>query len=169
MIQAMVWALVLTSGAGMSLSGPIEDADLGGEPPGQPLDLVARHLRGIHHHAALGAAEGDVDDGALPGHPHGEGPHLVERDVRVIADAALGRAAGDVVVDAVALEHLGAPVVHPDRDRDGQLSAGSAKHAADARVQVEPIRGQVELLLRDMPGVDDGAGRLVAGRLRRHE
>ena len=44
MIQAMIWALVLTSGAGMSLLGADEDLDLGGEAPGQALELLLAEL-----------------------------------------------------------------------------------------------------------------------------
>src|SRR5262249_5654350 len=52
-------------------------------------------------------------------HPHREGLDLVERDVRVVADAALRRAARDVVRDAVAVERPYRAVVHLNRDRDG--------------------------------------------------
>ena len=44
MIQAMICELVFTSGAGMSASGPDEDADLGGVAAGQPLQLALREL-----------------------------------------------------------------------------------------------------------------------------
>ena len=40
MIQAMIWALVLTSGAGMSFSGPMRTLDLGGVAAGQALELL---------------------------------------------------------------------------------------------------------------------------------
>ena len=106
MIQAMTWALVLTSGAGMSRSGPIEDLDLGGEAAGQALELLHAELLGVDDHAALAAAVRDADDGAFPGHPHGEGLDLVEAHVLVVADAALGRAAAEVVLDAIAGEDL---------------------------------------------------------------
>ena len=108
MIQAMIWALVLTSGAGMSFSGPIEDLDLGEVAPGQALELLLAELLGVDDDAALAAAVRDADDGALPGHPHREGLDLVEGDVLVVADAALGRAAAQVVLDAVAGEDLDA-------------------------------------------------------------
>ena len=102
MIQAIVWAFVLTSGAGMSLLGADDDADLGRVPTGQALELLERELLGVDDDAALAAAVRDADDRALPGHPHREGLDLVEADVLVVADAALGRAAAQVVLDAVA-------------------------------------------------------------------
>src|SRR5262249_59213244 len=74
----------------------------------------------IDDHAALGAAVGDVDDGALPGHPHRQRFDLVQGDVWVVPDAALGGAAIDVVLDAVAGEDLYAAVVH----LDGEVAGG---------------------------------------------
>ncbi len=59
---------------------------------------------GFDDDAALGAAKRDVDDRALPGHPHRQRLDFVEGDVGVVADAALGRAAVDVVLDPVAGE-----------------------------------------------------------------
>jgi hypothetical protein len=37
---------------------------------------------------------------------------------------------------------------------DGQLAAWLPEDATQAGVKVEPVRGQVELSLRDLPGVD---------------
>ncbi len=72
MIHAMVWALVLTSGAGMSFSGPMRSTSGGREAAGEALEFAAGDILGSTAHAALAAAEGDVDDGALPGHPRGQ-------------------------------------------------------------------------------------------------
>ena len=71
-----------------------------------PLELGARELLRVDDDAALRAAERDAHERALPRHPHRERLDLVERDVRVVADAALRRAARDVVRDAVALEDV---------------------------------------------------------------
>ena len=46
------------------------------------------------------------------------------------------------------------PVVHLDREVDGELAARLAQDAAEAGVEVEAVGSQVELLLRDVPGVD---------------
>ena len=54
----------------------------------------------------------------------------------MVADAALGRAAAEVVLDAVAGEDLDRPVVHVDREVDGELAARLAQDQAHARVQV---------------------------------
>ena len=160
MIQAIVWALVLTSGAGMSRSGPIRTSISVVKRRRQVLELAPRQLLGVDDDAALAAAERDADDRALPGHPHREGLDLVDRHVLVVADAALGRAATQVVLDAIAGEDLHGAVVHLHREVDVQLAARLAQHLAQARVQVEPFGGQVELLLRHLPRVD-GTARLA--------
>jgi hypothetical protein len=41
-----------------------------------------------------------------------------------------------------------------DREVDGQLAPRLAEDAAEAGVEVESVGSQVELLLRDVPGVD---------------
>ena len=78
----------------------------------------------------------------------------------MVADAALGRAATQVVLDAVAGEDLDRAVVHLHGEVDGQLAARLAEDAAEAGVEVEPLGGQVELLLGDLPRVD-GRGDLL--------
>ena len=103
MIQAIIWALVPTSGAGMSESGPMIAFELRGEPAGQRLELLRAHRARIAGHAALGAAERDVDERALPGHPHRQRADVVEVGLGMESQPALGRPAGDVVLDAVAL------------------------------------------------------------------
>src|SRR2546422_158459 len=79
-----------------------DDADLGGIPAGHVLQLAHRHLLGIADHAALAAAVRDVGRGALPGHPGRQRLDLVEGDAGVIADAALGGTARQVVLHPVA-------------------------------------------------------------------
>ena len=83
-------------GRGNVLLRSDEVDDLRGVAAGHALQFALAHCFGIADDAALGAAEGNVDDGALPGHPTGQGAHFVERDVGRVANAALGRAAGDV-------------------------------------------------------------------------
>ena len=138
----------------MSRSGPTRTSISVEEAAGERLELLLAELLGVDDHAALAAAVRDADDRALPGHPHREGLDLVEADVLVVADAALGRPAAEVVLDAVAGEDLDRAVVHLHREVDGQLAAGLAQDAAEAGVEVEPLGGQVELLLGDLPGVD---------------
>ena len=94
-IQAMIWQLVFTSGAGMSRSGPMMALDLGDEAAAQPLQFAHAELLGVDDDAALAAAIGDIHGGALPGHPHGERSYFVNGHVLVEANAALGRAAGE--------------------------------------------------------------------------
>jgi len=134
--------------------GADEDADLGRVAPGERLELLERELLGVDDDAALAAAVRDPDDRALPGHPHGEGLDLVDADVLVIADAALGRATTEVVLDAVAGEDADRPVVHLDREGHGECPARLAQDLADARVQLQMFGREVELLLGNRPRVD---------------
>ena len=92
--------------------------DLGRVAARHPLELADRERLRVADDAALRAAERQVHQRALPGHPHRERLDLVERDGRVVADAALRRAAGDVVRDAPAGEDAHGAVVHRGRDRD---------------------------------------------------
>ena len=97
----------------------------------------------------LAPPKGMLDDGALPGHPHREGPHLVEGDAGVVADAALGGTAGDVVLDAVAGEDLDRAVIHLDGEVDDQFPFALGEDRTPAVVEAEEVRGMVELLHRD--------------------
>src|SRR5450759_5147900 len=84
-------------------------------------------------------------------------------------DAALGRAARDVVLDAVALEDVQLPVVHLDRDRDDELAFGASQHLAHSRVEPENVSRPVELREGDLErvhGTGDRARRIArAGNL----
>ena len=82
--------------------------------------------------------------------------------VRVVAEAALGRAAGDVVLDAVAREDADRAVVELDREVDRELALRDAQDLAQLLVEVEVIGGGVELGERRgqgvLPGGDGGGG-----------
>src|SRR5258708_1983995 len=119
--------------------------DLRGVAAGEALQLATTELAWVQDDAALGAAKRDVDDGALPRHPHRQSAHLVQRDVGVIADAALGRPAIDVVLNAIAGEHLDASVIHADGKVDGQLTLGHTQDLAELLAQIEPLASGVEL------------------------
>ncbi len=134
--------------------GPDQDRDLGEEPAAESLELPLGQLLGVDGDAALAAAVRDAHDRALPGHPHREGLDLVERDVLVVPDAALGGAAAEVVLDAIAGEDLDGSVVHVHREVDRELAARLAQHVAQARVKVEHLGREIELVLGDLPGVD---------------
>ena len=163
MIQAMVCALVFTSGAGMSRSGPMSGL----------ISVVKRRVRpstsrmlsflGSTMTPPLAPPYGMFTHGALPAHPHRQRAHLVEGHVLVVADAALARPAADVVLDAVAGEDLHVAVVHRDREIDGELALRDAQHAAHPVVEVELVRGVVELGLGDGPDVRGLRHRVLAG------
>ena len=150
----MTWALVFTSGAGMSRSGPMSTS----------ISAVNRRVR--RSSSFIESFLGSTITPPLPppyGIPttaHFQVIHIARaltssrRHVLVVADAALGGPAAEVVLDAVAGEDLDAAVVHVDREVDGQLAARLAQDAAEAGVEIEAVGGQVELPLCDVPGVD---------------
>ena len=87
-------------------------ADGVGEPPRHRLELAVAHAGRVDGDAALGATERQVEQRRLPRHQRRQGAHLVEVGGRVVADAALVRAAGAVVLHAVARER---PPARPSR------------------------------------------------------
>src|SRR5262249_5453205 len=99
----------------------------------------------VHDDATLGASEGNIDHRALPCHPHCQRSHLIKRDISIEADAAFGWSAGDIVLYAVAREHLHAAVIHAHGKVDGQLAFGSAQNRAHLLAEVEEFGGSVEL------------------------
>ena len=154
MIQAMVWGLVYTSGAGMSFSGPSS---------GEIMNVYRRVIRsisprlmffGVADDAALGAAEGKPHHGALPGHPCRQGLDFVERDVGVVADAALGRPAKVVVLRTVALEDPDRAVVHPHGNGNDQHPFRPPQPLVDAGAQPQSFGGKVELVLGNFERIE---------------
>ena len=145
MIQAMTWALVPTSGAGMSRSVPtMPSISVAKRRVSASSSRVAERA-GVTRDAALGAAEGHVDEGALPGHPHGQGAHVIEVRPRVEAKAALGRPARRAVLDAVAGEDLDAAVITPHREVHGPLALAHREEAAHALLEGKVIGRGAEL------------------------
>ena len=116
-------------------------------------ELLGAHRLRVADDAALRAPVRDADDRALPGHPHRERLHLVEGDRRVVADAALPRAAGGVVLHAVPGEHLDDPVRHAHGEMHGELALGRTEDAPHVRVEVQLVGRDAELLERDLPRI----------------
>ncbi len=78
-------------------------------------ELVPRKLGRIAGDAAFRAAVGQIRERAFPAHPHGERGGFTHGKRGGEPGAALGRAEGEVVLDAVALEGLRAAVIHVHR------------------------------------------------------
>src|SRR5579864_1148274 len=97
---------------------------LGGVAASDLFEFSLGEFARIADDAAFGATERNVDDSTLPGHPTGEGADFVEIHVRRIADAALGRAAGDGMLHAKAGEDLNAAVVHANGDVNDKFAVG---------------------------------------------
>jgi hypothetical protein len=72
----------------------------------------------------------------------------------VIPDPTLGGAARDVVLDAEALEDLHRAVVHQGGYGDDELALGVPQNLAHPVVEADLLGGGVELLLRDLEGVE---------------
>jgi hypothetical protein len=109
------------------------------EAQGDGLQLLLAVLAGIDLDAALAAAEGNLGDRGLPGHLRGERLEQVERHLAVVADAALVRAAGLVVLHAVGLEALrltGDELVDA-AVREPEVAAANHHVRAEERLAVE--------------------------------
>ncbi len=148
-IHTIVCALVPTSGAGMSYSGPMFCAERVGEAARDALELGLGVQARVELDAALAAAERDVVQRRLPRHHRRERLDLVERDVLVVADAALERAEDVVVLDAVALEELERPVVHADGEVDDELVLRLRQDERGVARQVHRPGSLLELHLDD--------------------
>ena len=92
------------------------------EAAGEAFEFAGGHGARITGDAALATAEGQVHQRAFPRHPHGEGGDFAEIDGRVVAQSALGGAAGEVVLHAVAEKNLGRAVIAADRHGHGDES-----------------------------------------------
>ena len=149
--------------------------DLGRVAAGEALLLAEREQLRVADHAALGAAERQRHESALPGHPHRQGLDLVLGDARVIPDPALGRAAGHVVDDAVALEDADGAVVHHDGNRDADRLLAFREDPDEIRLDAERLADLSQLsasqLERILVKVRDrwlgGAHRMPLERARR--
>ena len=149
MIQAIVCALVPTSGAGMSESGPMMPSSSVAKRrvnASSSFELIAGRVAG---YAAFRAAERHIDQRALPGHPHGQRADVIDIRRRMESEAALGRAARDVVLHAIAredLESIRRRSLHREMDR--VLPLRDAQHGTQAGLEGDVIGGGVELRQR---------------------
>jgi hypothetical protein len=152
-------------GRGNVLLRAEQDGDFRGVTPREALALAVAQAAWIDVHAAEGAAERDLDEGRLPGVEHGQRPDLVEIEVRHEPNATARRPAIDVVMDTVAGVDLDPTVVVGDGEVHRQLALRAAQDAVHAGVEVEPLRGRVELAAGVRP---DTAGADGVGSVRRH-
>ena len=144
----------MTSGAGTSSCRPDVLEHLAHPAAAELLLLAGGHPARVADDPALAAAERDVGQRALPGHPGGQRAHGVGGLLGVEADAALGRPAQIVVLDAEAAEDLDRPVVHAHRDGEVELAHGPAQQLAHARLEAELIGHAVELRLGHFEGIE---------------
>ena len=145
MIQAIVWALVPTSGAGMSESGPM-----------MPSSSVANRRVSASSSFELIVEGSQVTPPFAPPNGTSTKAHFqvihiasARTSSRSVAGwkskAALGRSAGNVVLDAVALEYADRAVVALHREVHGVLAMGDSQDRGDIRLEPEMVGGCVEL------------------------
>ena len=79
-------------------------------------------------------------------------------DARAVAQAALGGAAGKVVLDAVAGEDPRYAVVHLDGEVDGEFALALAENDAHVVIESEAVSGGVELRECGLEGAPSGLG-----------
>ena len=157
MIQAMTWASVPMSGAGMSLSGPIMSWIFSMNFRVSRSSSPRESLRRVAIHPALGPAERQVDDRRLPRHQAGQRPRLVLVHRRMVAQAPLVGPARIVVLDPIADEVADLPRVQLDRHLDPHLAVGRHQQRPDVLRQVELLRRLVEVIIRRLEGLHQNA------------
>ena len=117
-----------------------------GEAPGQAFLLPHAHGAGVTGDAAFSSAVGKSHEGTFPVHPHRESSDLANVDIGVETKAPLHGATGEVVLNAVAEEDLGAAIVHGDGQGDGNEALGPFATLADSGIEFEKIGDAIELL-----------------------
>jgi len=115
--------------------------------PAQAFFFRDRKRGGVHHNAALAAAQGDIGDSAFPGHPHGKRPHGVGSFRRVKAQTAFVRPAGVVVLHAVGFEHPDFPVIHTHWQAHMEFAGRPAQNLTNLLIQPKLVGNFVKLLL----------------------
>src|SRR5579885_2469016 len=130
------------------------NGDFGRVTTGQAFQFSRAHLLGVADDATFRAAIGNADDGTLPRHPHRQRLDLVQRHLRAVANAALGRATIDVVLDAIAGKGVDTPIVKTNREMNDQFAFGLAENLAHILGEVQAVSRQFELLNRHLIGVD---------------
>ena len=165
MIQAITCASVPTSGAGMSLSGPMKSW------------ICWTNLRVSRSSSPRESLPGSQFMPPLPP-PNGRSTTAVFQVIRLaserasswstcgwIPQAPLERAPRVVVLDAVADEVADLARVHLDGDLDPQLAIGRDHQRAHVVGQVEQRRGLIEIEVRGLKGLHRTADPRLIGRM----
>ena len=127
---------------------------------GHRLQLAPGQGGRIAGDAALGPAIRQPGQGALPAHPDRQRRHLPDVELGGEARAALGGAERQVVLDAVALEHLRPAIVHVDGDGHGDRPLRVKQAIAFVVRDFQVVGDDGELgpgHVEDRPGVDGHA------------
>ncbi len=166
MIQAITCASVPTSGAGMSLSGPMKSwicwTNLRVSRSSSPRDS----LLGSQFIPPLPPPKGRSTTAVFQVIRLASDAGLVLVDVRVVAQAPLERPPGVVVLDAVADEVADLARVHLDGHLDPQLAVGGDHQGPHVVGQVEQLGGLVEIVVRGLEGLHRTADPRLMGAVR---
>src|SRR5258708_24004324 len=109
---------------------------------------------GIADYAPFRATKGNTNDRALPGHPHRQSAHFVKRDLWTKTNAALGRAAIDIMLDTITGEHLDVAVIHAQRKVHNEFAFGLAQYRAHGLGQPQAFSRLVKLSNRYIVRID---------------
>ena len=111
---------------------------------GHSFKLAERHLRRIANDAALRSPKRNIHNRTFPGHPCCKRANFINIHVWRITNAALCRAAREVVLHTKAFEHLNAARVHARRNVNLQLAIRHAHHGVQIRIEIEQLRRAIE-------------------------
>jgi hypothetical protein len=128
--------------------GADEGQDFHGEAAGESLEFAPAHVARIAGDAALTTAVGEVHERAFPVHPQGKCGDFAEIDGGMVAQAAFDGAAGEVVLDAVAVEDLCGAVIALDGHGDADEALGPFAAFAQVGGECEKFRDEIELFRR---------------------
>jgi len=104
-IQAMVFEVVYTSGAGISIWG-------------QPFQFAFRHIFWAAHYSPFSSSIREIQKGTFPCHPSGESGNLIFCNIRMIPNSSFGRTFCVVVLTSISSKDLYPPTIHFYRNRN---------------------------------------------------
>ena len=149
-IQAITWAFVLTSGAGMSRVGPrtfwtLSMNDLVIAWSSERSSSFAGQLT-----PPLAPPNGIPTTAVFQVISEASAPHLVDVDLGMEPNAALVGAACAVVLDPVAGVDVDLAVGLLDRDLDGDLAIGSPEDDPEVIGELQSVGGEIEVVADDL-------------------
>ena len=137
---------------------PDDRCDFGRIAAREAFEFSQREPLRIDAHTALAPAVRNIHRRAFPRHPRGQRLYFIQRYIGMVTDAAFCRPACEIVLHAVSLIYLDFAVIHAHRYGDDQLALGSFQDRSHSFIELEVIRGSVELCLRDLKRIQSFFG-----------